>query len=410
MSRESVFLLENVNESGKDLLESKDYMVTHLTEGLEQEALISGLTSEGYQALGIRSKTQVTREILEKAPSLEAIGAFCIGTNQIDLEAATEKGVPVFNAPYSNTRSVAELVLSEMIALSRQVMTLSKKAHEGNWQKTAKGSFEIRGKTIGIVGYGHIGTQVGLLSEALGMNVLYYDIESKLPLGNARPSSTMEELLSQSDFVTLHVPETPDTKMMMSKTQFYQMKEKSYFINASRGTVANIGDLAESLKSGHLAGAAIDVFPKEPRKNGPHFESELCGLENVILTPHIGGSTREAQVSIGKEVATSLDKYFRLGDTLGAVNFPKLRAFEIQEKVSRLCHIHKNIPGVLAKVNTLFSKYEVNIRYQKLGTYGDLGYLIMDFDSVEDSKLKDLTEAINSEDFTIKTRVLSTSN
>jgi D-3-phosphoglycerate dehydrogenase len=376
-----------------------------LSEGLDSQALVEGL-SRGYKALGIRSKTHVTREILEQAPELEAIGAFCIGTNQIDLKSATIKGIPVFNAPYSNTRSVAELVLSEMIALSRQVMTLSSKVHKGDWQKTAQGSFEIRGKTVGIIGYGHIGTQIGLLCEALGMNILYYDIEAKLPLGNARPCSTLKELLSKADFITLHVPETPDTKMMMTKSQFSQMKKGSYFINASRGTVANIKDLAEALKSGHLAGAAIDVFPKEPRKNGPYFESELCGLENVILTPHIGGSTKEAQVSIGKEVATSLDKYFRLGDTLGAVNSPKLRAFEIQEGVLRLCHIHKNIPGVLAKVNTLFSKYEVNIRYQKLGTFEEVGYLIMDFDAPQRQKFEDLYSAVKEEDFTIKARVL----
>ena len=406
MSHESIFLLENVNQSGKSLLESNDYDVTHMTEGLEPGALIESL-KKGYKALGIRSKTQVTKEVLEFAPQLQAIGAFCIGTNQIDLKSATSKGIPVFNAPYSNTRSVAELVLSEMIALSRQVVPLSTKAHKGDWQKTAQGSFEIRGKIVGIIGYGHIGTQVGLLSEALGMNVLYYDIESKLPLGNAVPCVSMKELLSKSDFVTLHVPETAETKMMMTKKQFAHMKEESYFINASRGSVVDIEDLAEALKSGHLVGAAVDVFPKEPRKNGPHFESELCGLENVILTPHIGGSTREAQISIGKEVATSLDKYFRLGDTLGSVNFPKLRAFEVQEGVLRLCHIHRNIPGVLAKVNTLFSKYEVNILYQKLGTFEEVGYLMMDFEAPQKQKLEDLFSAVNLEEFTIKARILN---
>jgi len=406
MSQEKVLLLENVNSSGTKLLVSNGYDVSHKTEGFEEGALISELNSGAYKALGIRSKTQVTKEVFENISALEAVGAFCIGTNQINLSVATEKGIPVFNAPYSNTRSVAELVLSEMIALSRKVMSLSSKAHLGDWQKTAINCFEIRGKTVGVVGYGHIGTQVGILSEALGLNVIYYDIESKLPLGNANSVSSMKELLEQSDFVTLHVPETPDTKMMMSKKEFLQMKKGSYFINASRGSVVNITDLAKALKSEHLGGAAIDVFPVEPRKNGPYFESELCGLENVILTPHIGGSTKEAQVSIGNEVATSLDKYFRLGDTLGSVNFPKLRAFEIPEGTLRLCHIHNNIPGVLAKVNTMFSKYEVNIRYQKLGTFDDIGYLMMDFDDPGTAKVKDLFNAVESEEFTIKARVL----
>ena len=406
MSKESVLLLENVNFSGVELLKSFNHDVTLLKESLDQDKLVKLIEDKKFQALGIRSKTHISKKVLDSNHNLMALGAFCIGTNQIDLEAATSLGVPVFNAPYSNTRSVAELVVSHMISLSRQVGYLSNKAHQGDWQKTAVDSYEVRGKTIGIVGYGHIGTQVGLLSEALGLNVLYYDVESKLPLGNARPKESLEELLSESLFVSLHVPETPETKMLFTKREFSQMKKGSYFINASRGSVVNIEDLSKSLKSEHLKGAAVDVFPKEPRKNGPDFKSELCGLKNVILTPHIGGSTQEAQVSIGTEVSNSLVKYFSWGDTLNAVNFPKLRAFEIKEGTKRLCHIHQNIPGVLAKINTLLSKYELNIGYQKLGTFNDVGYLMTDFEDPTYETLRSLFSEIKGESFTIKARLL----
>lgn len=404
MKKEKFFLLENINASGIKVLEEGGYSVEAFTESIDETELVEKANEAEISGLGIRSKTQINKGTIEKIKTLKAIGTFCIGTNQVDLDSAMAHGVPVFNAPYSNTRSVAELVLCEMIALSRKLFYLSDKTHKGVWNKSASGSYEIRGKTVGIVGYGHIGTQVGLLCEALGMNVVYYDVEAKLPLGMAKPCLSLSSLMKQSDFVTLHVPETEETKNMITKSQLKLMKEGSYLINASRGTVVDLADLSVFLKENHLAGAAIDVYPKEPRKNGPGFESELLELDNVILTPHIGGSTEEAQVAIGKEVSSALDRYIKLGDTMGAVNFPQLRAPAIQENTLRLCHIHQNTPGVLGKVNTVFSNLETNILYQSLATHQDIGYLIADFSKSSDSEA--LLGQIMEQSFTIKARVL----
>lgn len=377
--KKSILLLEGIHQSGAAFLKSEGYAVQEKSESLDSQGLLRALKSEKIKGLGIRSKTHVNAKTLQAYPELEALGTFCIGTNQVDLKAASTLGLPVFNAPYSNTRSVAELVLAEVISLSRKICEISMQLHRGEWNKKAKGSYEVRGKSLGIVGYGHIGTQVGILAEAFGMNVFYYDIVTKLPLGNAKAVDSFKELLEVSDFVTLHVPETEQTKNMMAQKELSHMKEGSYLINASRGTVVDHKALKETLISGKIAGAAIDVYPKEPRQNGPGFESELLGMENVILTPHIGGSTEEAQKAIGEEVSLSLHKYFKQGDTLSAVNFPKISPPELEEGKLRLAHIHHNQPGVLGKVNSLISNYGLNISYQSLATLDEIGYLIVDF-------------------------------
>ncbi|MCB0362370.1 MAG: phosphoglycerate dehydrogenase, partial [Bdellovibrionales bacterium] len=322
MNEYRVLLLENIHPLAQEKLEEAGFQVDLLSGAWAEDELVAKLGQ--YQALGIRSKTQITPEVLAHHGSLFAIGCFCIGTNQVALEAANEKGLPVFNAPYSNTRSVAELIICELIALSRQVCVRSEKAHQGIWMKSAEGSHEVRGKTLGIVGYGHIGSQVSVLAEAMGLKVIFYDVVKKLPLGNAQPVDSLEILLRSADFVTLHVPQTPFTANMMGEGEFKLMKKGSFLLNASRGTVVKIDDLAASLRSGHLAGAAIDVFPEEPASNKEYFISELQKMDNVILTPHVGGSTEEAQKAIGEEVADSLIKFLRLGSTYGAVNFPTI--------------------------------------------------------------------------------------
>lgn len=398
-----ITLLEGIHSSGAERLSQNGFDVSEVKEAFSEEVLIESL--KGVSGLGIRSKTHVTAKVISKSPDIEAVGAFCIGTNQVDLKACALKGVPVFNAPYSNTRSVAELVLCEVVALSRKLSHISSLLHKGVWQKKAQGSFEVRGKTIGIIGYGHIGTQVGLLAEAFGMRVLFHDVSTKLPLGNAFPVSSLNELLKEADFVTLHVPETDQTKNMMGAKELRAMKKGSYLINASRGTVVDIEALSASLKEEYLAGAAIDVYPAEPRKNGEGFSSELLGLSNVILTPHIGGSTEEAQKSIGEEVSLSLQKYFSLGDTTSAVNFPKIRTPKIAEGTTRLAHIHENKPGVLGKVNSLISDHGVNITYQSLSTLDEIGYLIVDFTTDKEIAEKLLSD-LKIKESTIKVRLI----
>ncbi len=398
-------LLEGIHHLGSDFLKEKNAHVEESLESYSKENIIEKINSEKIDAIGIRSKTNITKEIVENADSLSAVGAFCIGTNQIDLESCQKKGIVVFNAPYSNTRSVAELVISEMIALSRKTFYLSSLLHQGVWQKKAQGSFEVRNKRLGIIGYGHIGTQVGLLAESLGMDVVYYDVTTKLPLGTSSVCPSLKDLLSTSDFVTLHVPENKETKGMIGEKELGFMKSSACLINASRGSVVNIKALAEAIKNKKIAGAAIDVFPTEPRKNGPNFESELLGLENVILTPHIGGSTEEAQKNIGSEVSLSLYKYFALGDTAGAVNFPKVIAPPINGDY-RLVHIHKNEPGVLAEVNSLISELGININYQSLSTKESIGYLLMDFE-MDEAKSTELSTRLKMSDKLIKLRVIS---
>jgi D-3-phosphoglycerate dehydrogenase len=354
--------------------------------------------------VGIRSRSHLTAEVLAEAKRLIAIGCFCIGTNQVDLQTAKTLGVPVFNAPYSNTRSVAELVLAEAIMLLRGIPQKNALCHRGGWTKSALGSYEARGKTLGVIGYGHIGTQVGVLAEALGMQVIFHDIETKLSLGNARAAASLDELLERSDVVTLHVPETPATQNMFGAAQIAKMRRGALLINASRGTVVDIDALAEALRSDHLAGAAIDVFPVEPKGNDDPFVSPLVGMDNVILTPHIGGSTLEAQDNIGIEVAAKLVRYSDNGSTLSAVNFPEVSLPE-HPKSRRLLHIHRNVPGVLSRINELFSAGNINIDAQFLQTDPDVGYVVIDVsaDEAQASVLKDRLAAI---DGTLRTRVL----
>jgi D-3-phosphoglycerate dehydrogenase len=341
-----------------------------------------------YQVLGIRSKTHLTTDVIRACSHLYAIGAFCIGTNQIDLASANRSGLPVFNAPYSNTRSVAELVIAEIIALARKLGDVSMAAHQKSWLKNAKGNFEVRGKTLGIVGYGHIGSQVSVLAEAMGLRVLYYDIVKKLPLGNAKPIDSLQTLLTEADFVTLHVPETSLTQNMIDLRHLQKMKKGAYLINASRGSVVDISALAQAIKSGHVGGAAIDVFPHEPAGNNEKFESELQGLPNVILTPHVGGSTEEAQEAIGREVSHALLQFLQQGASRGAVNFPNV---DVPPKTApvRLINVHRNVPGVLGDINGIVSKTKGNIRAQYLSTDPEIGYLVMDIENVEGELLCD---------------------
>jgi len=353
--------------------------------------------------LGIRSKTTVPGAALAHAEELLAIGAFCIGTNQVELGAANTHGIPVFNAPFSNTRSVAEMVLAEVIVLTRQLFDRSREVHAGQWRKVATGSREVRGKTLGIIGYGHIGSQLGVLSESLGMRVLYYDVMTKLPLGNAQSVATLDALLAQSDFVTLHVPALASTHLMIGADQLARMKKGACLINASRGTVVDIPALARALASKHLGGAAVDVYPEEPESNSDGFVTELQGLPNVVLTPHIGGSTEEAQASIGKEVATSLMKYFKTGATTGAVNFPQVET-PLIPGTHRILNVHRNIPGVLRDINRIVSDLNANIHAQVLSTDNNIGYLVMDLDQDVSRPVCDAIAGLTTD---IKTRIVS---
>jgi len=372
-------LLEGIHPRAVELLEQDGYTaVRTLPKSLTGDALKAALKDVHF--LGIRSRTELTEEVLAAAPRLAAIGCFCIGTNQVNLAAAAKRGIPVFNAPYSNTRSVAELVLGEIILLLRGIPEKNALVHRGGWTKSAEGSVEVRGKTLGIVGYGHIGTQVGILAEHLGMRVLFHDIATKLPLGNARPVAKLEPLLAECDVVTLHVPETAQTKLLIGRAQLAAMKKGSHLLNAARGTVVDIDALAEALEKKHLAGAAIDVFPVEPKGNDEEFLSPLRRFDNVILTPHIGGSTIEAQANIGVEVADKLIRYSNNGSTATAVNFPEVTLPEHTGKC-RLLHIHRNVPGVLANINERFGRRGINIAAQYLQTNEHIGYCVMDVET-----------------------------
>lgn len=400
----TVLLLEKIHDVAEAQLKEAGFTVRRINSALKEDELIKELA--GVNVLGIRSKTNVTKKVLDspQAKDLMAIGAFCIGTNQIALADAMKRGVCVFNAPFSNTRSVAELVLSEIIALSRQLGDRSMEMHQGVWKKLATGSREVRGKTLGIVGYGHIGSQVGVLSEFFGMRVVYFDVATKLPLSNNAPCKTLEDLLKVSDFVTLHVPETPQTKGMMGRAQLEVMKKDACLINASRGTVVDLEALSELIKKGHLGGAAVDVYPDEPEGNeAKGFVTPLQHVPNVILTPHIGGSTLEAQEAIGREVATSLVKYVELGASAGSVNFPHVELAP-SSGTYRLIHVHQNVPGVLRDVNRLIGDAEANIHAQLLSTNPDIGYLVMDLDNGVTGQV---TEALLKLTTTIKARALS---
>lgn len=379
MPKKKILLLENIHPKAADALIEAGFEVESLAKALGDADLKKRLSENNYSALGIRSKTYLTSEVLKSTKSISVIGAFCIGTNQIDLTTANQLGIPAFNAPYSSTRSVAELVIGEIIALARKLCDLSGKVHHGVWEKSAKGCLEVRGKTLGIVGYGHIGSQVSVLAESIGLNVIYYDVIKKLPLGNSKPVGSLNDLLKHSDFVSLHVPATETTKNMIGLEQLENMKAHSYLINASRGSVVCIPDLVKKLKSGHIAGAAVDVFPEEPESNEEKFTSELQMQPNVILTPHIGGSTEEAQEAIGLEVAESLIRFLKYGSTYGAVNFPSIDVQSKRSECQRIVNVHKNVPGVLGEINSIVSKLGANIEAQHLATDSNIGYLVMDF-------------------------------
>ena len=396
-----VVLLEGIHPSAVEAFTADGYtqIETH-PKALEGQALIDAIADAHF--VGLRSRTQLTAEVLEQAQKLVAVGAFCIGTNQIALDAAARRGVPVFNAPFSNTRSVAELVLAEIIMLMRGIPQKNALLHRGGWMKSAANSFEVRGKTLGIIGYGHIGTQLGLLAEHLGMRVVFYDIETKLPLGNARQLATQDELLAEADVVSLHVPETPDTKNMMGAEQIARMKKGSFLINASRGTVVDIDALAAALESKHILGAAIDVFPVEPKGNEGDFQSPLIRFENVLLTPHIGGSTGEAQESIGREVSSKLIRYSNNGSTLSAVNFPEV-SLPAHPGLCRILHIHRNVPGMLTRINERLSNAGINIASQYLQTNQHVGYVVVD---VENEGSAEALHEISDLEGTIRARVL----
>lgn len=395
-----ILLVENIHTVAKERLEAEGFEVDLIAHAPNEKELLELLPK--YQAIGLRSKTELRKNVLEKNQHLVAIGAFCIGTNQIDLKDAKCMGTPVFNAPHSNTRSVAEMVIAEMVILSRQLGDRNTMAHRGDWLKSAVGSKEVRGKTLGIIGYGHIGSQLSVLAESMGLKVLFYDIIKKLPLGNASSTATMEELLSKTDFVSLHVPETPQTQYMITKKELAQMKKGSYLINASRGTVVVIEDLAEVLKSKHLAGCAIDVFPKEPASNNEKFVSAIQNLPNVFLTPHIGGSTEEAQYAIGLEVSESFRKYFKVGTTAGAVNFPNVD-LPVGQGASRILNVHRNEPGVLGEINSIISKSGANIQAQYLSTDEKVGYLVMDLEHADVNKIADQIQTLSR---SIRTRIV----
>ncbi|PJX27865.1 D-3-phosphoglycerate dehydrogenase [Advenella sp. S44] len=396
-----IVLLEGVHQNALDVLHASGYSnIEYHKKALEGDQLKQAVSDAHF--LGIRSRTQLTADVLQSARKLVGVGCFCIGTNQVDLQEAKRLGVPVFNAPFSNTRSVAELVLAELILLMRRVPAANAEVHRGEWVKSATGSHEVRGKKLGIVGYGHIGTQLSVLAEALGMEIYFYDVESKLPLGNARMVSSLTDLLNISDVVSLHVPENDSTKNLMSAERIAQMKVGAHLINASRGTVVDIDALAQALEEKRLAGAAIDVFPSEPKSNNEEFVSPLRKFDNVILTPHIGGSTSEAQENIGIEVASKLVKYSDNGSTLSAVNFPEVSLPE-NKSARRFLHIHENRPGVLTAINQVFQQDGVNIVGQYLQTDPQNGYVVIDVETPEVDKALVQLRAIPG---TIKTRVL----
>ena len=398
-----VVLFEGIHDTAVETLEAGGFSrIERHAKALSGQALLDAVS--GAHFIGIRSRTQFTEDVANAATELRALGCFCIGTNQVDLVAARERGVPVFNAPFSNTRSVAELVLAEAIMLLRGIPAKNAAAHRGDWQKSASGSFEVRGKQLGIVGYGHIGSQVGVLAEALGMRVFYYDTSAKLSMGNATPVPTLASLLSLSDVVTLHVPESPDTVRMIGRAELAQMRAGAALINASRGTVIDIDALAEALNEERLCGAALDVFPVEPKSNADAFESPLRRFDNVILTPHVGGSTEEAQESIGVEVADKLIRFQENGSTVSAVNFPEV-SLPPHRGTYRLLHIHRNQPGVLAKINRVFSEGGINISGEYLQTDDVLGYVTVDFDISSDFDLAKL-DALKRIDGTLRARIV----
>lgn len=399
--RINILFLENISDKAVQQFKNAGYTnVRKLTGALSEEELIKEI--KDVHLLGIRSKTHISEKVLAAATKLQAIGCFCIGVNQVNLKAATKAGVVVFNAPYSNTRSVAELVIGASIMLIRRIPDKNKAAHAGTWMKDAKGSYELRGKTLGIIGYGNIGSQVSVLAEALGMKVLFYDTETKLPLGNASAAKSMKDLVSKSDIITLHVPETSQTKNIINKALIKSFKPGSILINYARGEVVDLKALAAALSENHLSGAAIDVYPWEPEKNGDKFETPLQGLPNVILTPHIGGSTEEAQQNIGEDVSMKLFQYLERGITNGSHTVPAIGLPPV-ENAHRILHIHNNVPGVLSAINTALSSKNINILGQYLKTNDEIGYVVLDVDKKLSKQAVELLKEVKA---TIKVRML----
>lgn len=399
-SQIKVLLLENIHALAKEAFEAEGFQVEALSVALNPEQLKEKIRD--VHILGIRSKTNVTAEVLKEANRLLTVGCFCIGTNQVDLDAAKRAGISVFNAPFGNTRSVAELVLSEIVVLARQIGQRNNELHKGIWKKISNGCYEVRGKTLGIIGYGNIGSQVSTLAENFGMKVIYFDVISKLPLGNAHGCNTLADLLKASDFITLHVPATAQTHLMIGQAELNMMKKGAYLINASRGTVVDIPALAEAIKAGHIGGAAVDVYPEEPEGNTQSFVTELQNLPNVFLTPHIGGATEEAQANIGTEVPAALIRFVNTGATLRSVNFPEVNVVPTQ-KGHRILNVHQNVPGVLREINRIVSELGVNIQAQTLATDADIGYLVLDTDKPHSQEMKTAIKALKT---SIKTRIL----
>ncbi|KAK9238888.1 hypothetical protein V1525DRAFT_373871 [Lipomyces kononenkoae] len=407
-----ILLLENVNQTAVDILTHQGYQVEFHKTSLSEDELIEKIRE--VHAIGIRSKTKLTAKVLAEARNLVVIGCFCIGVNQVDIEYAAKHGIAVFNSPFSNSRSVAELVIAEIIALARQFTDRSNEMHQGIWNKVSAGCWEIRGKTLGIVGYGHIGAQLSVLAESMGMSVIYYDVIPIMALGTAKQVATLDDLLTEADFITLHVPALPETENLIGAPQFAAMKRGSYLINASRGTVVDIPALINAMRSGKVAGAALDVYPNEPAKNGPTFHTELntwaeqlTSLKNIILTPHIGGSTEEAQSAIGVEVGQALVRYINEGTTIGAVNFPEvsLRSLTLEEENHvRVLYVHSNVPGVLRTVNEIFAEHNIDKQYSD--SRGDIAYLMADISQVDAADIRDLYEKLERTPFKILTRLL----
>ena len=399
--RIKVLFLENISDKAVQYFKQQGYAdVKKVSGALSEEELIKVI--KDIHILGIRSKTYISKKVLDSAKKLQAIGCFCIGVNQVDLKACKQKGIAVFNAPYSNTRSVAELVIGASILLIRRILDKNKAAHNGVWNKDAKGSFELRGKTMGIIGYGNIGTQLSVMAEAMGMRVQFFDIETKLPLGNAQTKKSIKEIVSSSDIISLHVPETNQTKNLINKAVIKQFKAGSILVNYARGEVVDLDALAEAIKEKHIAGAAIDVFPVEPEKNGDAFSTPLQGLSNVLLTPHIGGSTEEAQENIGEDVSIKLYQYLERGVSNGSHTIPSLSLPPV-DGAHRILHIHKNVPGVLGAINTLLSKNKINIVGQYLKTNDEIGYVVLDVDSKLSKQAMTLLKEVKA---TVRVRML----
>ncbi len=396
-----ILMLENISDAAIKVFKDAGYAdIKKISGALSEDQLINEIKQ--VHMVGIRSKTQITEKVLQHAEKLQAIGCFCIGTNQVNLQAARKKGIVVFNAPYSNTRSVAELVIGASIILIRKILDKNKAAHEGQWKKDAKGSFEIRGKTLGIIGYGNIGSQVSILAESLGMKVIFYDNVTKLPLGNASSRKTLKEVVSKADVITLHIPETQQTKNLINKTLLKHFKKGSILINFARGEVVDLDALATALRAGHLSGAAIDVFPIEPEKNGDPFSSPLQHIPNVLLTPHVGGSTEEAQHNIGEDVSAKLLQYLEMGATTGSHTVPEI-SLSPQEGTHRILHIHTNVPGVLSEINTTLSENKINVLGQYLKTNDAIGYVVLDIDKKLSKNAVDLLRKVKG---SLKVRLL----